>query len=305
MDKLDSLYYHKFCNKSNLHKSLNTLKGIIAGVVLDGVVNEAELNEIRMWIEEQKHYLNHHPFSELIPLLEESLEDGILDQDELEDINWFLEKAANENEFYDLVTSDLQVLQGVLHGILADGVVEEEEVKVLSSWLDEAEHLKGCYPYDEIYSILLEVLEDGKVDEQEQELLKAFFADFVGLSSSNNFKLNDDLKKTITTKGVCTIDPSITFRKKKFVFTGHSHRAKRSDFKLIVERGNGIFLPKPNKDLNYLVYGAGGNQCWAYSCYGRKVEKVIQMRKEGHDVQIIHENDFWDAVLDAGLDKDI
>ena len=301
MDKLDSLHYHKFCSKSNLHKSLNTLRGIIAGIVSDGEVNIKEIEEVKTWMEEQKRYVNLHPYSELIPLLEDSFADGVLQQEELEDIEWFLDKATSENVFYDFITSDLQVLQGILHGILADGIVDEEEVKTLSNWMKYAYHLKGCYPYDEIYTLLTEVLEDGKVDEQEQEMLKAFFAEFVGLSSSNRFKLDEDLRNSITLKGVCSIDPLISFEKKKFCFTGHSLRAKRSELKAIVEKGKGIFLPNPTQKLNYLIYGAGGNQCWAYSCYGRKVERVIQLRKEGLDVQIIHENDFWDAVHDTGL----
>lgn len=270
---------------------------------MDGIVNQKEIQEVKLWVEEQKRYLRFHPYTELIPLLEESVEDGVLDGEEIQDILWFLEKATGDNQFYDMVTSDLQVLQGVLHGILADGVVDENEVKVLSDWMESAEHLQGCYPYDEIYGLLTEVLKDGIVDEDEQELLKAFFAEFVGLSSLNNFKLNTELKKSVTSLGVCTIDPVIEFNMKNFLFTGHSHRAKRSEFKSIIENGGGIFHNGANKNLNYLIYGASGNQCWAYSCYGRKVERVIQLRKEGFNIQIIHENDFWDAALNAGLDK--
>jgi len=32
--------------------------------------------------------------------------------------------------------------------------------------------------------------------------------------------------------------------------------------------------------------------------YGRKVEKAIQLRKEGHKIILVHENDFWDAIED-------
>ena len=37
-------YFH-FCNKSNLHKSLNTLKGILKGVIADGEVNSKEIEK--------------------------------------------------------------------------------------------------------------------------------------------------------------------------------------------------------------------------------------------------------------------
>jgi len=49
---------------------------------------------------------------------------------------------------------------------------------------------------------------------------------------------------------------------------------------------------------DYLVLGTDGNPCWAFACYGRKVEKVIQLRKEGHKIILLHENDFWDAIKD-------
>ena len=55
--------------------------------------------------------------------------------------------------------------------------------------------------------------------------------------------------------------------------------------------------------LDYLVIGANGNECWAYSAYGRKVEQAIELRKSGSRLTIIHEFDFWDAVEDSGLEE--
>lgn len=51
--------------------------------------------------------------------------------------------------------------------------------------------------------------------------------------------------------------------------------------------------------VDYLVIGADGNPCWAYACYGRKVEKAVQLRKKGGRILLVHENDFHDAVADA------
>lgn len=53
-----------------------------------------------------------------------------------------------------------------------------------------------------------------------------------------------------------------------------------------------------SKKVNYLVVGGEGNPCWAYACYGRKVEKAVELRRQGHPIVIVHENDFHDAVLD-------
>ena len=50
--------------------------------------------------------------------------------------------------------------------------------------------------------------------------------------------------------------------------------------------------------LDYLIIGADGNPCWAYACYGRKVEKAVDLRKTGSRLLLVHENDFHDAVAD-------
>lgn len=49
---------------------------------------------------------------------------------------------------------------------------------------------------------------------------------------------------------------------------------------------------------DFLIIGAEGNPCWAYACYGRKVERAVELRKSGANVLIVHENDFHDAVAD-------
>ena len=52
------------------------------------------------------------------------------------------------------------------------------------------------------------------------------------------------------------------------------------------------------KTTDYLIVGDGGNPCWAFACYGRKVEAAVQLRKLGHQISLVHEFDFWDFVED-------
>jgi hypothetical protein len=52
--------------------------------------------------------------------------------------------------------------------------------------------------------------------------------------------------------------------------------------------------------MNYLVVCDGGSPLWAFSSYGRKVEQAYTLRKKGHRVMIVHEADFWDAVIGSG-----
>jgi NAD-dependent DNA ligase len=80
--------------------------------------------------------------------------------------------------------------------------------------------------------------------------------------------------------------------------TGASAKYKRAEFEQVVARLGGEALPGVTAKLHYLVIGAEGNPCWAFACYGRKVEKAAQLRRKVVRVVILHENDFHDAVLD-------
>ncbi len=77
-------------------------------------------------------------------------------------------------------------------------------------------------------------------------------------------------------------------------FTGS--RGPRRLFAETISTRGGTFIDRIRDELNYLVIGAEGNPCWAFACYGRKVERVVEMRRAGHRVLLIHEHDFWDAV---------
>ena len=84
----------------------------------------------------------------------------------------------------------------------------------------------------------------------------------------------------------------------KFCFTGTSTHYTRSQLSETVSRLGGEVVPSMSAHVRYLIIGADGNPCWAYACYGRKVEKAVELRKSGVRVLIVHENDFHDAVAD-------
>jgi NAD-dependent DNA ligase len=96
--------------------------------------------------------------------------------------------------------------------------------------------------------------------------------------------------------GICASSPEIVFDDHRFCFTGESSRAPRDELKTIVLDRGGHILTVVSPKLNYLVVGSAGNPCWAYACYGRKIEQAMQLRQRGAHILIVHENDFFDAV---------
>ena len=287
--------FEKYTYKARFTKSLNTLTGIIEGISIDGQVNATEIAMLRNWLENHSNVANIHPYNQLIPILYSSLEDGIIDPEERNDILWVCEKLQS-TDYYCQTTAGIQRLHGILGAIAADSIITKDELIGLAEWLEEHDHLRKCWPFDEVESLVTSTLQDGKIDDNEHKALLQFFTDFSESLDETNIDRNS--LKSLTVKGVCASCPEIVFDNSVFCFTGLSSTHSRQDLSKIVQSLGGIFSNTVTKKTKYLVIGADGNQCWAYSCYGRKVEQAVKLRMGGSSLLIIHENDFHDAVLD-------
>jgi NAD-dependent DNA ligase len=293
--------YRIYTSKAELHKAVNSLIGIINGIVIDGIVNNDELAEITNWCSMHRHLKNKSPFSEIIPVVDNALTDNQLDNEEIQDILWLCNHVINNNEFdefYSMITSSIQQLEGLLHGLLADNELSDIEIDQLSKWMEEHDFLKGSYPFDEVDSLLVSARQDGIISTDEKNMLKAFFALFIDTRISYN--INEIEMKALQNKysvsGICAVCPEVTFENKTFSFTGKSSRAKRNEIAEVIIKKDGSFNENVTKKTDYLIVGGEGNPCWAFSCYGRKVERAVQLRKEGSLIIIVHENDFWDEI---------
>ena len=145
------------------------------------------------------------------------------------------------------------------------------------------------------------VLEDKKITDDERNQLMAFFSNVIDFSSSANLSEKEfaQLREKYSVGGICAVCPEIKFKGRTFCFTGESYRAKRLVMAETVRGFGGMVQSAVNRKTNYLIVGTAGNPCWAYACYGRKIEEAMQLRKEGVNVVIVNETDFWDAVDDA------
>jgi NAD-dependent DNA ligase len=294
----DHADYFPFSKRQRIDKAVHTLIGILGGVSIDGSLNAAEISEILNWSDDHRDLITRQPFQEIFEKLDSVMADGLIDPEEQEDLLWLCQNLSVNSVYFESITNEIQILHGILHGILADGIISEDEAKSLSEWVGENEHLKGTYPFDELDSLLTSSLADGKLDEQEQATLRDFFEDFIQYSVEKSVTGVSERAKGFTLPGVCAVCPEITFKGKTFTLTGSSYKGSRKEIVEKLEAFEATFNPNVTGATDYLVIGAAGNPCWAFSCYGRKVEKAVSMRKEGHSIKIVHESDFWDSVAD-------
>ncbi len=293
--------YWKYTKMPRLNKAINTLRGIVAGIRADGVVVPDEITELTHWCLLQEDLRAHQPFSELLPKVETILTDGQIDEEERADLLWVCDHLSGFCEYYDDIAASLQQLNGIAHGLLADGALTDAEIVALRGWLQNNEFLSGTYPFDELYSLAVSILADGRVTEDERGTLMAMLGELVDFRESYNLSEADfsRLKAKYTVDGICALCPELSFRGKIFVLTGESSRATRRDISERIAALGGLVKTAVSGKTDYLIVGNEGNPCWAFTCYGRKIEEAMRFRREGAKVLIVGENDFWDAVLDV------
>ncbi len=300
----DHAPYAPFTRRQRVDKAVNVFHGLVRGITIDSQLNAEEIAELLNWTREYADLIGRAPFNELNQKLNEVLADGQIDPEEQDDLLWVCRNLSPESDYYDAITNDIQQLHGIMHGIMADGRVTMEEATGLQGWLDDHADLKGTYPYDELDSLLTVILKDKQIDEREQQVLSSFFEDFIEYSfakkvRSESQRVKAGLPKTFTLPGICAMCPEVEFDGRVFTFTGTSTKATRKQIVDQITELGAAFSPNLTSQTHYLVVGAGGNPCWAFSCYGRKVEKAVEVRKSGGSILIVHESDFWDAVADS------
>lgn len=298
MKNIDEETLKIYAVKSLADKALNSLKGILVGINLDGEINEKEINELQKWVSDHNELIVRNPFNEFMQIIQETIEGDLPAKESIEDLYWLCQKYEYDSVYYNSVTSDLQILQGIFHGILSDGEIKDKEVFDLQKWLEENEHLNSYYPYDEIRSLVLTILADGHITEDEKLIFKAYLNQFVQIKDNQVRHAIDKETEKIQITGLCTSEPKVEFKDKLFCITGALKRGKRDDVVEQIVKLGGIYNDSLIKKTDYLIVGDNGNPVWAFACYGRKVEKAITMRKDGHTIMMIHEFDFLDILDD-------
>lgn len=103
MSDYDKMAFKKYTGKAERDKFLNILKGILAGISIDSNINNKEVQELHHWCSLLGEYADTKPFDELLPLISDSLSDNILTPEEIEDINWVIDKFTSNNKIHIMI----------------------------------------------------------------------------------------------------------------------------------------------------------------------------------------------------------
>ncbi len=280
-------------DKSTAFRLVNELEGLVRGIAADHVIVPEETDRLVRWLAEAEPYRSVQPFRNLAEHIDRVLDDGVLTLDECEDLLFVTSNLTTVNPHFDQMRGGLQQLMGFLTGVAADGRIHAHEAQRLSSWAEEWSHLKGLWPYDECETMVVDLL-NTKVWTDQPRRLMALAAQ---LPIAGGIDTTTGEVAPLLIGGVCAVAPDVVFDGRTFVFTGESEKCERSQLHAVVTERRGLPVRNVSRKTDYLIVCPEGSPYWAFACYGRKVERAIELRREGHRLQIVHERDFWDALV--------
>ncbi len=283
-------HYARLASRRLIHRLVNMLIGILNGINIDQTITAGEIKFLESWLSQVSELVDSHPFNELVPVVMRAVSDGDLSSEEFQDIYWLCGRILQNRPFDDRVTHDMQALYGMLAGIMADGVISERELTALALWLEQNTQLRTIWPYDELVALAKNILSDQRIDESEHTQLLAFFSEFIAIGSSlvDNAPAIEIIGHS---EGLCAVDPEITIDGACFCLTGVLPYERSDALADQLKKSGARISAAVNEQVNYLVVGQNGNPCWQFSCYGRKVDEAMRLRRSGHSLLLISEND--------------
>jgi NAD-dependent DNA ligase len=114
---------HRFNAGKDTAKRIESLLGIISGVMADGIVNDSEIYFLRTWLSQNRDLTQHWPASVISQKIEAVLADGQIDEAERNHLHEVFSKIAS-GDFSETGSADAEPIQLPLNDqapLLLDG----------------------------------------------------------------------------------------------------------------------------------------------------------------------------------------
>lgn len=266
-------------------RALYGLKGILAGVVADKQLNELELLFLDTWLQSQEHLSEDEDVVAILRQVGDILEDGIISPDELRRMQASIEAIVTHK---DSETPEdvghIEELIGFLTGTASDGVLNDQEIEAMSSWLERNEAIKEVWPASVVVTRLAIILEDGVITDEERADLLVTVRQVTGTDTEESglgFEASTEVWED-------SVD-GLKLEGSVFCLTGDFVSGDRESVDTMLRCRGAQTNSSVNKSVDYLVIGTLASRDWLYTSHGRKIEKALLLKREGCDIKVITE----------------
>lgn len=264
-------------------KALYGLKGILAGVVADARLNEMELLFLDSWLQSQEHLSEDQDVLAILSRVGDILEDGVISPDELNGMQTRIEQIIKDSETPESV-GHIEELVGFLTGTASDGVLNDQEITAMSSWLEHNESVREVWPASVIVQRLAIILEDGIITDEEREDLLITVRQVTGTDTDES-GLSYEASTEVWEDSV----DELKLVGSVFCLTGDFVSGDRESVDTLLRLRGAQTNSSINKSIDYLVIGTLASRDWLYTSHGRKIEKALLLKRGGNDIKVITE----------------
>jgi len=186
------------------------------------------------------------------------------------------------------VERDISEMLGLAKGIISDGVINADEAEFLGAWGLAHPEALAQWPVDLVFSRLIQILADGKVDEAERQDLHELLSQLIGGATSIllGWQGSTELPLDRPAPLVCYGPAEV------FVFTGKFAYGTRAHCHTEITARASTCDENITSRTTFLVLGTFGSTDWRQTSYGRKIEKAVNLRAVGYPIRIVGE-DHW------------
>lgn len=278
-----SAYQYSGCSRkatfsdSRADKAMNELSGLVYGIGADNVISPAELGALGEWILDNSDLGDDPQIAKCIKVLSGALADRHFTAIEYTEL-LSVARPVERSKAFTEATLAMQVLFGILDGIVCDSTVNEHELNSLLQWMKRHMHLAGVYPFENILAAVTGILEDGVVTKAESDELITTIKRFTSPLEADP----------------CGCEPEkVCVSGKSFCLSGNFEHGEKSDVGRIIEAAGGAIVSGVSKKTDFLVVGGIGSTEWKFGNYGSKVSKALELKEKGVPIAIFSEADLF------------
>ena len=90
--------HHANASFTDQTRALQTLQGFLLGVIADDILTESEVFSLKRWLDANSSLAGQYPFDRVFSIIEKALDDGILEQCELDEMLVMFKKFTSPTE---------------------------------------------------------------------------------------------------------------------------------------------------------------------------------------------------------------
>lgn len=185
----------------------------------------------------------------------------------------------------------VELLLGMITGMMADGQLNDLEIKLLNTWLTEHQDVAASWPGSFISLKLKTILADGVITEAERDHLQNSLQQL----ATNDFSQTGSASPEIVALPL-DHDCPVILRGAKICLTGDFLFGSRSKCEEISLLAGAILRNTVTGKTDYLVIGTHVSPSWAHTSFGRKIQQAMEIQQSGSNLKIISEQR-WQSAL--------